>query len=137
MSTVTFEVDLPEDWAHLCLPPALDARLTSLLDQQDRTGGLEEIEQREAEALCNLVDMLAFEDDTTVSGDFQAHTFEDRVLKIGRVTIRDRASVGTHSVLFYGADIGPGARVSPHSVVLKGERLAHDRDFAGVPTQPV
>lgn len=39
MSTVTIEVDLPEDWAHFSLPPALDARLTTLLDQQDRTGG--------------------------------------------------------------------------------------------------
>ena len=28
MSTVTIEVDLPEDWAHFGLPPALDARLT-------------------------------------------------------------------------------------------------------------
>jgi len=58
MSTVTIEVDLPEDWAHFGLPPALDARLTALLDQQDRTGELGETEQREAEALCNLVDML-------------------------------------------------------------------------------
>ena len=39
MSTVTIEVDLPEDWALFSLPPALDARLTTLLDQQDRTGG--------------------------------------------------------------------------------------------------
>lgn len=58
MSSVTIEVDLPGDWAHFGLPPALDARLTALLDQQDRTGGLAEAEQREAEALCELVDML-------------------------------------------------------------------------------
>ncbi|MCF7961705.1 MAG: hypothetical protein K9M08_13275 [Pirellula sp.] len=58
MSTVTIVVDLPEDWAHFGLPPALDARLTALLDRQDRTGELGETEQREAEALCNLVDML-------------------------------------------------------------------------------
>jgi hypothetical protein len=58
MSSVTIEVDLPEDWSHFSLPPALDARLTNLLDQQDRTGGLEIAEQREADALCKLVDML-------------------------------------------------------------------------------
>lgn len=58
MSSVTIEVDLPEDWAHFSLPPALDARLTVLLDQQDRNGGLAEAERREAEALCELVDML-------------------------------------------------------------------------------
>lgn len=58
MSSVTIEVDLPEDWSHFTLPPALDARLTKLLDQQDQTGVLEESQKQEAEALCKLVDML-------------------------------------------------------------------------------
>jgi len=59
MSSVTIEVELPEDWAHFSLPPALDARLTALLDQQDKTGILEESQRHEADALCKLVDMLA------------------------------------------------------------------------------
>ena len=59
MSSVTIEVELPEDWAHFSLPPAFDARLTALLDQQDRTGILEESQRHEADALCKLVDMLA------------------------------------------------------------------------------
>ncbi len=59
MSSVAIEVDLPEDWSHFALPPALDARLTKLLDQQDQTGVLEESQQQEAEAMCKLVDMLA------------------------------------------------------------------------------
>ncbi len=58
MSSVTIEVDLPEDWARFSLPPALDARLTALLDQQDQAGELAETEKREADALCELVDML-------------------------------------------------------------------------------
>jgi non-ribosomal peptide synthetase-like protein len=82
-------------------------------------------------------DMLTFEDGATVNGNFQAHTFEDRVLKIGHVVIRRDATVGAHAVLFYGSDIGAAARVAPHGVVLKGERLTAGRDFAGVPTQPV
>ena len=81
-------------------------------------------------------DMLVFEDGATVNGNFQAHTFEDRVLKIGPVTIRRGASVGRHAVLFYGAEIGEEARVAPHGVVLKGERLSAGRHFTGVPTQP-
>lgn len=59
MSTVTLELDLPDDWVEFRLPPALDARLTTLLDQQDRSGSLAQSERLEAEALCNLVDMLA------------------------------------------------------------------------------
>ena len=82
-------------------------------------------------------DMLAFDDDSTVVGNFQAHTFEDRVLKIGHVRIRAGATVGHHAVLFYGADIGERALVAPHGVVLKGERLAGDTDWTGVPVQRV
>jgi non-ribosomal peptide synthetase-like protein len=80
-------------------------------------------------------DMLTFEDDSTVVGNFQAHTFEDRVLKMDHVRIRKGATVGHHAVLFYGADIGAGAQVAPHGVVLKGERLAAGLRWAGVPVQ--
>jgi carbonic anhydrase/acetyltransferase-like protein (isoleucine patch superfamily) len=68
---------------------------------------------------------------------FQAHTFEDRVLKIDHVHIRDGATVGANSVVLYGADIGPGAIVEPHSVVMKRETLVADTRYEGVPTQPV
>lgn len=80
-------------------------------------------------------DMLEFQDGATVTCMFQAHTFEDRVLKIDHVLIRKEASVGTGAVLLYGADIGERTIVSPHSVVMKHERLLPDRQYAGCPTQ--
>jgi non-ribosomal peptide synthetase-like protein len=82
-------------------------------------------------------DMLEFEDGATVSCQFQAHTFEDRVLKIGYVRISNRATVGTGAVLLYGADIGARTHVAPHSVVMKREALLADRSYAGCPTRPV
>ncbi|HSB08175.1 MAG TPA: amino acid adenylation domain-containing protein [Blastocatellia bacterium] len=82
-------------------------------------------------------DMLEFEDGATVSCQFQAHTFEDRVLKIDRVRIRKRATVGTAAVLLYGSDIGARTRVAPHSVVMKRENLLPDRSYTGCPTHPV
>ena len=82
-------------------------------------------------------DMLRLEDEATVNGLFQAHTFEDRVLKIDRVTIRRRATVGDSAVLLYGADIGAEARVAPHSVVMKQERLLPGRWYAGCPVRPL
>ena len=51
-------------------------------------------------------DMLEFEDGATINCQFQAHTFEDRVLKIDHVKIRRQATVGNLAVLLYGADIG-------------------------------
>jgi non-ribosomal peptide synthetase-like protein len=80
-------------------------------------------------------DMLEFEDGATVSCQFQAHTFEDRVLKIDHVWIRKHATVGHFACLLYGADIGASSQVVPHSVVMKREKLLPDLSYAGCPTR--
>jgi non-ribosomal peptide synthetase-like protein len=82
-------------------------------------------------------DMLTFEDGATVSCNFQAHTFEDRILKIDHLVIRAGATVGHHAVIFYGADIGERTIVEPHSVVMKRESLRAEGRYAGCPTELV
>jgi non-ribosomal peptide synthetase-like protein len=82
-------------------------------------------------------DMLDFEDGVTVSCQIQAHTFEDRVLKIDRVRIRRRATVESGALLLYGAEIGARTHVAAHSVVMKRESLLAGRSYSGVPTRPV
>jgi non-ribosomal peptide synthetase-like protein len=81
-------------------------------------------------------DMLNFEDEATVAGMFQAHSFEDRVLKTAPVHIRQGATTRAGSVLLYGADIGTNACVGEHSVVMKHEVLPTLRYYVGCPTQP-
>jgi non-ribosomal peptide synthetase-like protein len=80
-------------------------------------------------------DMLDIEEGATVNCLFQAHTFEDRVLKIDHVKIRRGATVGASAVLLYGADIGERTHVLAHSVVMKRERLLSGRCYAGCPTR--
>ncbi len=82
-------------------------------------------------------DMLCFEDGATVACQFQAHTFEDRILKIDRLWIRRGATVGPDTVVFYGADVGPGAVVAPGGVVMKRDVLPGGRVYAGCPTREV
>ncbi len=82
-------------------------------------------------------DMLHLGDCATVDGLFQAHTFEDRVLKIDRVSIGAGATIGINAVLLYGSEIGDGARVEPHSVVMKRERLLPGHVYLGCPTRRV
>jgi non-ribosomal peptide synthetase-like protein len=82
-------------------------------------------------------DMLTFADGATVSALFQAHTFEDRVLKMDTVVIGPGATVGPGAVLLYGADIGRETRVVAHSVVMKRERLQPGQIYAGCPTQRI
>jgi carbonic anhydrase/acetyltransferase-like protein (isoleucine patch superfamily) len=48
--------------------------------------------------------------------------------------VRRGATVGTASVPLYGADIGAGAYVAPHSVVMKDEHLLPGVRYAGAPT---
>ncbi|GDY28993.1 non-ribosomal peptide synthetase [Gandjariella thermophila] len=80
-------------------------------------------------------DMLHLEDGSTVSAMFQAHTFEDRVLKIAPVRVGAHATLGAATVPLYGADIGERAVVTPHSVVMKQERLLPGLRYAGAPTR--
>ena len=79
-------------------------------------------------------DLLEIGDGAAVDGLFQAHTFEDRVLKMDQVRIGAGATVGRNAMLLYGAEIGAGARVSANSVVMKDERLLPGRIYSGVPT---
>jgi non-ribosomal peptide synthetase-like protein len=82
-------------------------------------------------------DMLIVEDEATVNAMFQAHTFEDRVLKMDYVHVRRGATVGGAAVPLYGADIGAGAYVAPHSVVMKHEHLLPGVQYEGAPTRAV
>jgi non-ribosomal peptide synthetase-like protein len=81
-------------------------------------------------------DMLRFEDDTTVTCDFQAHSFEDRVLKLGYVDLRTDCTAGAGAVLLYGAEVGAGSHVGEQSVVMKHEVLLPRHYYVGAPTRP-
>ncbi|MEO8315221.1 MAG: amino acid adenylation domain-containing protein [Pseudomonadota bacterium] len=80
-------------------------------------------------------DMIEIGDGATVNAMFQAHTFEDRVLKIDRVIIGTRATLGCTTVPLYGAQIGAGAHIAAHSVIMKGERLLPGLRYEGAPVQ--
>ncbi|HPQ52525.1 MAG TPA: amino acid adenylation domain-containing protein [Spirochaetota bacterium] len=80
-------------------------------------------------------DMITIGDDATVSAIFQAHTFEDRVLKIDRIHIGSRATLGHGTVPLYGAHIGDGAIVTSNSVIMKEEHLLPELRYSGAPTR--
>ncbi len=80
-------------------------------------------------------DMIHIEDGATVSALYQAHTFEDHVLKIDHVHVRRQATIGNRAVLLYGAEIGERTFVAPHSVIMKCERLLPGRHYEGAPTR--
>jgi non-ribosomal peptide synthetase-like protein len=80
-------------------------------------------------------DMIEIGHGATVSAMFQAHTFEDRVLKVDKVRIGAGATITFGTVPLYGAVIGEGAHVGAHSVIMKHEHLRPGLRYQGVPTR--
>jgi len=67
----------------------------------------------------------------------QTHLFEDRVMKIGRVEIGARVTVGARSTILYDTQVGDGAQLGPLTLVAKGERLPAATRWEGSPAAPV
>ncbi len=67
----------------------------------------------------------------------QTHLFEDRVMKIGRVDIGARVTVGARSTILYDTHVADDARLGPLTLVAKGERLPPATAWSGSPAQPV
>jgi non-ribosomal peptide synthetase-like protein len=63
----------------------------------------------------------------------QTHLFEDRVMKIGRVDIGNRVTVGARSTILYDTQVGDDVRLGPLTLVAKGERLPAATRWEGSP----
>jgi non-ribosomal peptide synthetase-like protein len=65
----------------------------------------------------------------------QTHLFEDRVMKIGRIDIGARVTVGPRGTILYDTRIGDDARLGPLTLVAKGERLPEATRWEGSPAR--
>ena len=63
----------------------------------------------------------------------QTHLFEDRVMKIGRVEIGRRVTVGVRSTILYETKVGDDVRLGPLTLVAKGEQLPAATRWEGSP----
>jgi non-ribosomal peptide synthetase-like protein len=67
----------------------------------------------------------------------QTHLFEDRVMKVGRLTLGKGVTVGGDSTVLYDTHIGDYARLMPLTVVMKGESIPAHSEWEGSPASPV
>ncbi|MCW7941445.1 hypothetical protein AAW14_04285 [Streptomyces hygroscopicus] len=83
-------------------------------------------------------DLVRLGDDAAVGEvtSLQTHLFEDRVMKMSRVTVEAAASVGTRSVVLYDARVGEGACLDAMSLAMKGESLPAGTRWRGIPAAP-
>jgi non-ribosomal peptide synthetase-like protein len=60
---------------------------------------------------------------------------EDRVMKMSRVQIGPRCSVGANSLVLYDTSMEPGAALGPLSLLMKGEVLPAGTAWTGIPAR--
>ncbi|MEY9840405.1 non-ribosomal peptide synthetase-like protein [Streptacidiphilus sp. EB103A] len=63
----------------------------------------------------------------------QTHLFHDRLMRMDGVDIGAGATVGPHSIVLLGAGVGEGAVVGPASLVMRGEALPAGTRWLGNP----
>ncbi|SHN07711.1 non-ribosomal peptide synthetase terminal domain of unknown function [Duganella sacchari] len=66
----------------------------------------------------------------------QTHLFEDRVMKIDHVFIGERVYMGPRAAVLYSAAVGDNARLGPLTLVMKGEHIPANGNWAGCPAAP-
>ena len=82
-------------------------------------------------------DLVRIGDDVAVSPEvsLQTHLFEDRVMKMGIISLEKGASVGCRAVVLYTTTLGENASLAPLSLVMKGESLPPGTRWAGIPSR--
>ena len=66
----------------------------------------------------------------------QTHLFEDRIMKVGNVSIGRGVTVGARSIILYDARVGEGATLGPLTLILKGEDIPPGTRWTGSPAVP-
>lgn len=82
-------------------------------------------------------DLVEIGDDAAIGEDspVQTHLFEDRVMKMSRVSVAAGASVGTSAVVLYDSEIGAGGSLDALSLAMKGEIMPADSHWRGIPAR--
>jgi non-ribosomal peptide synthetase-like protein len=82
-------------------------------------------------------DLVEVGDDAAIGTNvsLQTHLFEDRVMKMSRVTVRSGTSLGTRAIVLYDTVVGEDVRLGALSLVMKGERLTPGTSWRGLPAE--
>ncbi len=65
----------------------------------------------------------------------QTHLYEDRIMKVGRVSVGRGVSVGADATVLYDTKVGDYARIGPLTIVMKGEHIPAHSAWHGAPAQ--
>jgi non-ribosomal peptide synthetase-like protein len=83
--------------------------------------------------------MVTVGDDCTLNAGsrMQCHSQEDGAFKSDSITIGAGCTVGTSSLVHYGATMGDGAELGPDSFLMKGEEIPRRGRWVGNPAREI
>jgi len=83
-------------------------------------------------------DLINIEDHAEINKDatLQPHLFEDKIFKMGHVTMKSHTMLGVKSVILYDAIQEKHSTLGSLSLLMKGEILPPNSYWHGVPAQP-
>jgi non-ribosomal peptide synthetase-like protein len=67
----------------------------------------------------------------------QNHLFEDRIMKSSHAHVKENCNVGNMAIVLYDGTMEAGSTLGSLSLVMKGETLAKDSTWHGIPTIPM
>lgn len=84
------------------------------------------------------MDLVSIGDDVALNenANVQTHLFEDRIMKVGTVTIGNRCTLGFMSFVLYDTKLGDESKLDDLSLVMKGESLPAHSSWHGIPCRP-
>lgn len=82
-------------------------------------------------------DLISIGDDVCINAEtiIQTHLYEDRIFKVANVTINSGCNIGVGSVVLYNTLMEENSTLGSLSMLMKGERLPANTDWAGIPAQ--
>lgn len=90
---------------------------------------------------AQLIDcwLVEIEDDVVIGGGavIVCHVAEGGRLKLKRVKISRGATIGMGALIMPGVEIGEGALIGAHSVVLSNKKIPPRTTWVGLPVRPV
>lgn len=84
-------------------------------------------------------DLISIGDDVCINSEtiLQTHLYEDRIFKVSNITIGNGCNVGVGSIVLYNTLMEENSTLGNLSLLMKGECLPANTQWAGIPAQTV
>ncbi|MDJ0570711.1 MAG: hypothetical protein QNJ53_16925, partial [Pleurocapsa sp. MO_192.B19] len=71
------------------------------------------------------------------STSLQTHLFEDRVMKVSNISIANKCSIGSRTIILYDSHISSDSTIDSLSLIMKGEKIPSHTKWRGIPSKIV